>query len=262
MTDRRELLERHGRAYGELRLAVAFTVGLTGERAKESRFWQSNPHKLSTPDEGAAILAGRGFDKNPVVSLRAANVVGVDVDGPAGRLLVRKLLPGGFPATVTVQSGRADGGIHLWFRPPVGCRTHKIEFSAEGLKVSSDGYLVAPPAIHGETEQLYRFVDGHAPWEIPLATLPPLILTSLKDQRRAIHEEKRADDRSPLGPGDRHEHLLRVGCAMRRAGAREESIRAALLVENEIRCNPPKPEHTVHALAEDITTRYPPGARA
>ena len=164
--ERLELLEQHGRAYGELRLAIGVTDGLEGDAAKRSRHWQSRPFRLAGADHRAGILRGIG-ERNPVISLAASNLIGVDVDGEAGRALCHELVPGGLPSTVVVRSGRADGGLHLWYRPPGGSRPAKIEFSGDGLEVSSDGYLVCPPAIHGDTGRLYELVPGHAPWEIP-----------------------------------------------------------------------------------------------
>jgi len=260
--DRRDELEQHGRSYGTLRYAIAFTVGLEGDDAKTSKNWQSHPHRLANADHGAAILGGRGLARNPVVALRASNLIGIDIDGEAGRLLCQRLVPGGLPQTVTAQTGRADGGLHLHYRPLPGgvYNDAKIEFG-ETLKMSSDGYLVLPPARHGETGRRYSYLEGHAPWERPIAILPETILRALTGHKHRDDETARADEASPIAEGGRHRHLLRVGCAMRRAGAREESIKAALLAENEIRCSPPKDTRIVRALAQDIATRYPPGAR-
>jgi hypothetical protein len=257
--DRVDLLERYGREYGQLRLAIGWTEGIDGPAAKISKRWQSRPDRLADAEHGAGIFR-RGLTRNPVVSLKASGLIGVDVDGEAGHGLCRKLVRGGFPVTVSVRSGRPDGGVHLWFRPAEGISPAKIEFSADGLKISSDGYLVIPPAIH-ETGTVYEFVQGRAPWDIPIATLPAATCRRLTDGQRKLDDAARSDDQSPVAPGNRHRHLLRVGCAMRRAGARHESIEAALLLENELRCEPPKGTQTVRELARDITLRYPPGAR-
>jgi hypothetical protein len=259
--DRLALLERHGRAYGELRLAIGWTDGLEGEPAKRSRHWQSSPTLLADAEHGAGIFR-RGLTRNPVLSLAASKLIGVDVDGEAGRELCRRLVPHGLPATVSVRSGRVDGGVHLWYRPPGPGHPAKVEFSAEsGLTLSKDGYLVIPPALH-ETGAAYSFAEGRAPWEHAIVEFPAAILQALADDRRVQDELERADDTSPIGAGGRHRHLRRIGGAMRRAGAREESIAAALLVENEFRGDPPKDEHLVRELARDIAHRYPPGARA
>lgn len=144
---RRELLEQHGRAYAELKLAIAFTDGLDGVAAKIARNWKATK-PLSGPDFAAALLGGRGTKRNPVVVLGPSNLIGIDFDGGSGRSLSRELVPGGWPKTIAVRSGRIDGGLHLWFRPPAGAGPAKIELSGDGLEIARDGYLVCPPSLH------------------------------------------------------------------------------------------------------------------
>jgi Bifunctional DNA primase/polymerase, N-terminal/Primase C terminal 1 (PriCT-1) len=258
----REELERHGRCYGGLHLAVAFTRSLrfADDDYKTVYGWKSTK-PLPDGEFGAAYLAGRGQNRNPAVCLGSSRLLGIDIDGEAGRELLRELVPGGLPPTVAVRSGRADGGMHLWYRPPAGATKLKIQFT-DKLTLSADGYLIAPPAWHAAAQTAYRFVDGLAPWEHTIALFPARLLEQFGAFERSDDEAKRADDESPLAPGDRHAHLLRIGGAMRRAGAGEEAITAALLSENARRCQPPKPASRVRALARDIVERYPPGARA
>jgi hypothetical protein len=255
--DRTALLEEHGRVYGELELSIAWTVGLEGDAAKVSRNWQKRPFRLSGGDHGAAMLR-TGLTRNPVVSLRSSGLVGVDVDGEAGRMLVRELVPGGLPATVIVVSGRPDGGAHFWYRPPGEGAPAKIEFSAGGLELASDGYLVIPPAVH-ETGTQYTFADGYAPWQREIVMLPAGIVHALQSHGKRIDNAERADDGGPVREGHRHRHLLRLGCAMRRVGAGETVICAALLAENELRCVPPEDNRVVRDLAHDIAERYAAG---
>lgn len=260
--DRLQRLGRYGRLYGELALAITFTDGLLGERAKSvtSKGW-NRTEQLPHAARGEALLTSQGLLRNPVVVLASSGLIGVDVDGEGGRNVSRALVHGGWPETVTVRSGRADGGLHLWYRPPAGDWPAKVELSGNGLKTAGDGYLVVPPALHGETGNEYVFVEGHAPWELPLAVLPARVLEGLVAARQNRNEAERSDDASPVTEGDRHDFLMRKGCAMRRAGFGETAIRAALLVENGRRCKPPKDKHLVEELAADIATRYAPGAR-
>jgi hypothetical protein len=256
----REELERHGYCYGELHLAVPFTRGqrLEDDEYKTVYNWQSVPPLPDGPF-GAALLAGRP-DRNVAVSLRRSGLLGVDIDGAAGRDLVRELVPQGLPPTVAVATGRADGGVHGWYWAPDGAAKVKIQFAAK-LTLSADGYLIAPPSWHAEAQARYVFVDGRAPWGCEIAPFPARLLEQLGLYGRDLDEANRADDESPLTPGDRHPHLLRIGGAMRRVGAGEPAIAAALLSENERRCRPPKTEAQVRALARDIAKRYPPGAK-
>lgn len=253
------LLEAHGRAYGRLRLAIAWTDGLEGAAAKEARNWQKNPTVLANEEHGAGLFR-RGLKRNPVVALAASNLIGIDIDGEHGRALLRRLLPGGLPTTVAVVSGREDGGHHLYYRPPARAQPAKIEFSGNGLTLSRDGYLVLPPALHGETGRAYAFAEGCAPWERPITELPAAIEESLRSHNQDVDRAERGDDTSPVSEGRRHRHLLRLGAAMRRVGAGEPSILAALEAENMARCSPPKDDQHVRELAEDIVRRWPPGA--
>jgi hypothetical protein len=172
-----------------------------------------------------------------------------------------KLVPGGLPPTVAVRSGRADGGLHLWYRLPLGAGKAKIQF-ADRLTLSADGYLICPPSWHAEAQSAYMFLPGCAPWEREIAPFSARLLERLDAHDRDDDEAARADDSSPIGEGERHRHLRRIAGAMRRAGAGEPAIAAALLSENARRCDPPKEERLVLALARDIATRYPSGARA
>ena len=255
---RAELLEQHGRAFGALRLAVAFTAGLDGDDAKRvtARGWDRTP-RLADPEQGAAILRTRGERRNPAIVLRPSGLVGVDVDGPEGVELLRRLVPEGMPRTVAVETGK-NAGYHLWYLAPDGGRSAFVELGPEGVTTKAGQYIIAPPAVH-PSGRVYRFADGRAPWELELAVLP---LRLLERFERASHRERerRAVTVGPVTAGGRHDHLMRLGCAMRRRGAGEATIAAALVVENRDRCTPPKDERLVLDLAADIANRYPPGA--
>lgn len=76
-------------------------------------------------------------------------------------------LPPGLPETLSVVSGRGDGGRHLYFR---GVRPDKI---GPGIDIKDwGGYVLAPPSIHPDTGKPYTW-DG--PREIamwPLEFVP------------------------------------------------------------------------------------------
>jgi hypothetical protein len=252
--ERSALLESVGRACGELRLAVAFTVGLAGDDAKTAKDWKKS-RPLGTGDQGAAIVVNRCRQRNPVVVLGASGLVGIDIDGEAGRELVRSLELE-LPRTVSVVSGRVDGGAHLWYRPPAGAPAHVVKVQlAERVTVSGDGYLVLPGAVHGETGRLYRFAEGLAPWEVEIAELPLATAERLEAEHRK-GEAAAVISIGPVGPGDRHAHLRRLAYVMRRyAGASLPALEAALVAENRARCAPPKSEQHVRELARDTDAR-------
>jgi hypothetical protein len=131
----------------------------------------------------------------------------------------------------------------------------KIELGPEGLEIAKEGYFVCPPARH-PSGRIYSFAPGLAPWDIPPTPLSLRQLEPFLAHAKTSRAEQIADT-GPITTGGRHRHLRRIAGAMRRVGAMEESIAAALLVENERRCNPPKSERLVRELARDIARRYP-----
>ena len=66
------------------------------------------------------------------------------------------------------------------------------------------------------------------------------------------------DPDAPITSGHRYAHLRKIAGALRRQGAGEETIRAAIRVENQVRCVPPKPDADLVALARDFASRYTP----
>ncbi len=91
-----------------------------------------------------------------------ALAVVVDVDPRAGGAdamtsLIRRY--GALPATLTVVSGRGDGGRHYYFRRPPGELSSTRLGAGIDLKTSS-GYVVMPPSIHPDSGRPYVMQDG------------------------------------------------------------------------------------------------------
>ena len=226
---RAELLERHGRAYGGLRLAVAFTAGLEGDAAKRvtSRGWDKT-RPLADPDQGAALLRHRGEHRNPAIVLRPSGLVGIDVDGPEGLELLRRIVPEGLPRTAAVETGK-QAGYHLHYLAPEGSRSAFVELGPEGVTVKGEPVprRAAERSPLGPCLSVRRRPRAVG---LELATLPLALLVRLE---RAAHSEReqRAVTVGPITAGGRHDHLMRLGCAIRRRGAGEATIAAALLGE-------------------------------
>jgi Bifunctional DNA primase/polymerase, N-terminal len=79
---------------------------------------------------------------------------------------------GELPPTLTVWSGREDGGRHLYFFRPSGALTGARLPAGIDLKIN--GYCVMPPSIHPATGQAYRWEER------PLAALPPRVRELLR----------------------------------------------------------------------------------
>jgi hypothetical protein len=99
-------------------------------------------------------------------------VVVLDLDPRHGGTLEKlHTLLGPLPETLTVMSGRGDGGRHLYFRRPDGplkCNP------APWLDVKVNGYCVVPPSIHPDPGKPYRWVTR------PVVDLPEAAVTALR----------------------------------------------------------------------------------
>jgi prepilin-type processing-associated H-X9-DG protein len=245
--DRLAVLERCGRLYGELRLAIAWTVtnaatGPDDTRPKQvtTKGW---PHTKPLPDPGyAAGMFKRGLKRNPVLVLgTASNVVGIEVDTEEGLARVEAL---GLPATVSVCSSKPHKR-HYWFRPPPELEQLPFvafRFEPAGLRADRERYLLAPPSLH-PSGATYSFVDGHAPDELEIAVMPIDVYRRLVDE----HEAERGTERTALEldpgakvlAGHRRETVFRFACMQRRWSSSREVILAASLAWNAAHCEPP-----------------------
>ena len=176
-----------------------------------------------------------------------SDIVAVDVDGPEG---VDALQAGGYalPETATVETGR---GHHYLYRTTerLGPKTAvltKVDLRGVG------SYLVAPPSLHCGGRQ-YRWLrdmeDGFA--EAP-AWIGELVRGGgdLEGPARPIPDV--------IVEGQRNATLTSLAGSMRRRGAPEPVILAALLEANRLQCRPPLDEHEVRTIAASIG-RKPPG---
>lgn len=127
------------------------------------RMW----YKHRYHDHGVGIMTGP-----------TSGVLVIDVDTADGKLGAESLAAleaahGSLPDTVTAITG--SGGRHLYFRYPTDreIRNGAAKYLGPGLDVRGDGgQVVAPPTIHQDTHQPYRWAEGRAPDEIELADCP------------------------------------------------------------------------------------------
>ncbi len=255
------LLERYGRLYGELGLAVTFTECVPGGDGNPKRVslkgWQRT-EPLPDGDFGAGLLRQRGQARNPAVVLRPSGLIGVETDTPERLEQLRAL---GLPETVEVQSS-APHKRHYWFRPPnVQPEFVAFRFEASGVTADRGRYLVCPPALH-PSGVVYEFV--RSPEETAIATLPEAQYAQLirlaGEDKRARQRDLAADPDAVIPESARHTTYLRMAGAIRHQGASLDGALNFLLGENKRRGNPPWPDDDVERLVRDVYSRYPAGA--
>lgn len=176
----------------------------------------------------------------------------VDVDGGNGPVLVSKLH---LPPTREATSQR-PGRQHLYFGPSIDGTPipRKIKLKHEGVKYNLDvlgdgGYVVAPPSVHPETGKRYKWVNKTHVEPLPLAIKQ---LVEDTPQKRTA-----APLPSMIGEGERNTLLTSLAGTMRRRGASEEAIFAALEVTNQTQVSPPLSDKELRIIAGSIAKKDP-----
>jgi putative DNA primase/helicase len=181
-----------------------------------------------------------------IVTGRVSGVLVLDVDGSEGEAELRKRGHGPTPMVRT-----SSGGLHLYFKHPdrhvrTGIRV------APGLDVkAAGGYVVAPPSV-GANGRPYEWLAS--PEDTALADPPEWLLALLERER----------PKGPAGPvgelistGGRNKALTSYAGTMRRRGASEAEILAALQVANAQRCQPPLEAREVEKIAASVAQYEP-----
>jgi putative DNA primase/helicase len=142
--------------------------------------------------------------------------------------------------------------MHLYFDPTLDNTPIKRMIKVRpDLDILGDGgYVVAPPSIHPETNKRYMWVDRVKLVPFPLELLPLIV------ERRKGPAEVLPDR---LGDGRRDELLTSLSGSMRRRGASEEAILAAIREENASRCDPPLEDKQLKKIAKSIARKAPAG---
>jgi hypothetical protein len=89
------------------------------------------------------------------------------------------------PPTLTVWSGRGDGGCHLYFQRPLGplTSTRLVKLGVD-LRIGGKSYCIVPPSIHPDSGKPYRW-EPHEVAALPLH-LQELITPPLQRSKPAI----------------------------------------------------------------------------
>jgi putative DNA primase/helicase len=192
-----------------------------------------------------------------------SGLVRVDVEGEAGEVRLAELSNGNLPPTLEFASGREDGtGRGLLYRIPEGVplrtsyeshgKKQELRFQAKGAQT------VLPPSRHKDGN-LYAWTPGHGPEEIEAAPMPAWLLHELAATRGQSRQARALADGGPIPQGARNTTLTSMAVTMRLRGFSREAIEAALLIENEARCDPPLEGEQVRKIARSVA-RYEPEA--
>jgi hypothetical protein len=159
---------------------------------------------------------------------------------------------GRFPETVEAISG----GRHILFRHPgrnIGNSTGDTNGLGSGLDIRCDGgYIVVAPSFSHPNGQKYQWETSSRPDDMKPAPAPDWLIGLLTaprpDQAKVIPDV--------IPEGERDTTLTSLAGTMRRRGASEAGILAALRAENE-RCRPPMDDDDLQRIARSVV-RYDP----
>jgi hypothetical protein len=161
------------------------------------------------------------------------------------------------PLPRSIESLTGGGGRHIGF----ACNGHKIRNSAgklgPGLDIRADGgYVILSPSVHISGQQ-YLWEVSSRPNEITPAPPPEWLLKLISEKKSPTL----FNSSSKILHGGRNNHLASLAGSMRHRGMSQGAITAALLQENQGKCEPPLNEEEVERIAGSIS-RYPPAEKA
>lgn len=119
----------------------------------------------------------------------------MDVDGEKGRAALEALEEqfGPLPETWESLSGSGDG-FHMIFKG-AGIR-NTASAIAPGIDIRGEGgQICAPPSIH-KSGGFYRWADGCAPWERPIAEAPDWLWKLAHDASKKNQTAKHSGQKS------------------------------------------------------------------
>lgn len=160
----------------------------------------------------------------------------------------------------TLQQMTGGGGRHYLFEPPDQMTIGRHLGVWPGIDVIGEpGYILGAPSIHPSGKP-YMW-DGSVPiTKQTLSQANPWLLIEIMAATNGHHADRPPFELPKAIPqGERHPHLFRMGCSMRRKGCERDEILAALLEVNQKRCEPPYDRDHIGKLADDICRRYPAG---
>lgn len=195
------------------------------------------------PDANVGILLG----------LRGG-LAALDVDGPQGRELLANLTAqhGALPRT---QVSRSHRGLRYLFRTPPGVVVRKKTLGPQIELLGEGQWLAMPPSVHPSGKR-YKWARGTSAHPAELPGWLVKLASADAPHKPATPAGVAAGKLTP--EGERNSTLTSLAGTMRKRGMSAEAIEAALLAENEARCDPPLSEKEVQQIARSVG-RYAPG---
>jgi predicted P-loop ATPase len=225
------------RGRGKSPLISAWPTEATSEEA-QLRAWSA-----TYPDCNWAVATGVG-----------SGVFCLDLDGPAG-LEWYGNISNGSAQTRQVKTHR---GRHLYYQwPENGTELRNSAGKiAPGVDLRGEGgYAVLPGSRHPEGSTYEWLSPATCPVQAASSALIEQAIAASK-KIETIPGRTNDDPSDSIPAGERNSTLTSLAGSMRRRGMTEEAIAAALLAENQRRCDPPLSDDEVRQIAASVAS-YP-----
>jgi len=216
-----------------------------------------NPLNFVTINGNKLELKNAGIACGP-----ASDVIVVDIDNH-GKFIdwaAKEKIQNPLPKTFKVESGKK--GYHCYYKY---IQLNGHEFKSKRMKgifevLCLGAQAISPGSIHPDTGKTYKIVES-----VTIAPLPEWIIKYLKDEplQGKKHDpitNQNCNYNNAIAEGERNSTLCSLAGTMRKDGAEQDEIEAALVVANTNRCSPPLLEDEVRNIAASIM-RYPAGTK-
>lgn len=145
------------------------------------------------------------------------------------------------PDTWLSITGR--GGYHMMFKSSFAVRSRTGWLDAVDVRANG-GYIVAPPSIHPNGR---RYEWEEAPEDVMIADTSDsdveFLMNSINVNDKKSGEILKVPDVIPKGHRD--ETMFKLACKYQAMGMSDDAMLAALMAENQARCNPPLSEKEI-----------------
>ena len=217
---------------------------------------------ITTREELDKFLRDSRDGNYGVITGRRSGFIVIDVDGRKGHQTWSRLIKGRALKSVTVITGR---GYHVYFtysgsRP---IRSRAGTKLGSGIDVRAEGaYVVGVGSRHASGE-VYDYADGLGPSSVEILELPDWLAALLLEDSGSTATIVPASPEpsvalaspAPVREGGRNDRLTSVAGQLQNTGIAPDALLAALVAENEKRCDPPLDRSEVEKIAASVS-RY------
>lgn len=154
------------------------------------------------------------------------------------------------PPTLEVESGRRDGGRHLYYLRPF--RQPYRGNIPHGIDLKVNGYCVVPPSVHPESGKPYRWVLRD------VARLPRQVAALMLPRTRITRRNPKATDAVALAAwvrtlqaGERHDGLHWAARRAHEAGISQRGLDRLIDAAEDIGMDPGEAARVVESAGKD-----------